>query len=223
MFSMNEIFTSIQGEGPQIGRKALFIRFIGCNLQCEFCDTKTNIAHFFPISLQDLSKLIARNILDHGINYIVFTGGEPLLQKELPRLIDFIVEFSKSYEKEILIGIETNGTQPLESLLEFAEFISLTVSPKVSEGHPHGLHSDYFSCIGTPVAHWKETSVKLLHPYYLLNGEKYETMGFDYFFVQPIFPLNGSLPDFEAVINSLSIFSNKWRLSPQLHKLINVR
>lgn len=212
MLFVNEIFTSIQGEGPNIGRKCLFIRFTGCNLSCPFCDTENTKGTITEID--GLMKAVST----YKGKYIVLTGGEPLLQRTLPDLIQQIILF----DNEITIGIETNGTQALVPLQRFSKNISLTVSPKVDNGNPHELHPDYFSLIGTATCQWKETTIKLLHPAYCLYGHEYDNMDFDHFFVQPIYPKNGT-PNYHVVIDTLHIYSNKWRLSPQLHKLIGVR
>ena len=76
--NIKEIFTSIQGEGPYVGQKHIFVRFCRCNLNCKYCDTDFDIKNskkYSPFALFDLLKNI-------DANTISFTGGEPLMELE---------------------------------------------------------------------------------------------------------------------------------------------
>ena len=132
MYSIKEIYKTIQGEGAQSGRTAVFVRFTGCNLWsgkekhradaiCNFCDTDfvgTDGENGGRYSAEDLVKKIKYvwGSSDHG--YIVFTGGEPMLQldKEL-------VEICKKHNFET--AIETNGTIKIDFEIDW-----ICVSPK---------------------------------------------------------------------------------------------
>ena len=82
---INEIFASIQGEGPVVGYKQLFIRFCGCNLNCEYCDTEfSNGEDFTP---QELAQKITSEYDLKSFHSISLTGGEPLLS------VEFLKEF----------------------------------------------------------------------------------------------------------------------------------
>jgi organic radical activating enzyme len=100
---VNEIFASIQGEGKYTGTPAVFVRFSGCNLNCSWCDTKHEDGAELTVTE---AYLKVKHYLDHynEIRHVVFTGGEPLLQKDLP---DLILKFNPRY---YTIQIETNGT-----------------------------------------------------------------------------------------------------------------
>jgi len=121
---INEIFQSIQGEGRNAGVPSVFVRVAGCNLRCEWCDTKYSLraddADYMGIS--DLTERI--NVFNSS--HIVVTGGEPLLyQRELSH-------FFSALSAETYIEVETNGTIKPESA--FDNRVSLyNVSPKLDE------------------------------------------------------------------------------------------
>jgi len=112
---VNNIFYSIQGEGRNIGKPSLFIRFSGCNLKCKFCDT----------SHQTYKEMTVEEIVEKvkGHKNIVLTGGEPLLQQDINKLIQQINKL------KIPIEIETNGTIYDPTLINKVHF---NVSPKLS-------------------------------------------------------------------------------------------
>lgn len=95
---VTETFKSIQGEGPATGEPCTFIRFSGCNLSCEGCDTDHSSST--DLTIDDLVTTVEAADLD----LVVLTGGEPFIQPELPALI------SELYERGFLIDVETNGT-----------------------------------------------------------------------------------------------------------------
>jgi len=122
---VNEIFYSIQGEGPQVGMPAWFIRTTGCNLNCSWCDTKYALTNGEEMSIKDINSEVSQN----GCKNIVITGGEPMLQEELLELIKGL--------KDKKIYVETNGTIYKSNLIGFATFI---VSPKPQFLNPNYLN-----------------------------------------------------------------------------------
>ena len=103
-----EIFESINGEGTRAGETAIFVRFQGCNLNCSFCDTKW--ANKPDCPTKDLTpQEIYDYVSSKGIKNITITGGEPLLQKDLPKLLKLLGE-----NNNISVEIETNGSVPIE-------------------------------------------------------------------------------------------------------------
>ena len=80
LYKVNEIFYSVQAEGFNAGRPAVFVRFFGCNLKCQWCDTKHKTFRF--MSADDITKRIMRISPLHPKLMVVFTGGEPTLQLE---------------------------------------------------------------------------------------------------------------------------------------------
>ncbi len=119
---ISEVFSSIQGEGKLLGRRQIFIRFSGCNLNCNYCDTPESRNPIFGRNTsvdqlyRDVEKLITSDF--HSIS---LTGGEPLLH------VDFIKEFLKNIDYEVLI--ETNGSLPdeLEKIVDFIDYASVDI------------------------------------------------------------------------------------------------
>ena len=115
-FPIVEIFTSIQGEGSNLGRPANFIRFAGCNLNCEWCDTEWKKAN----EHLDIEGILAR--LDPKVELVVLTGGEPTLQENLLELIDALIEAN------FAIAMETNGTKDTRQF--YRRGVHISCSPK---------------------------------------------------------------------------------------------
>jgi len=122
------IFKSLQGEGPNIGKPAIFIRLAGCNLRCEFCDSKFSWVEGKEVSIEEIVNKIKSY---RKIKHIVITGGEPLLQyKEIRKLIINIKKEYYNNSKPILYAfeLETNGTIWYNDILMYFDYVS--VSPK---------------------------------------------------------------------------------------------
>ena len=100
-----EIFSSFQGEGLLIGERQIFVRFAGCNLNCNYCDTNDSKSEKSGVLMtpEDVSREI-RKLLTPDCKTISFTGGEPSLYPE------FISEVSQNFDLDIML--ETNGTLP---------------------------------------------------------------------------------------------------------------
>ena len=111
---VNELFNSIQGEGRYSGKPSYFIRTVGCNLRCKFCDTKYAFEEGKEIDIESLVESTK------PYEHIVITGGEPLLQEDLPYLLKRLS--NKTVE------VETNGTLYLPEIIRYAKF---NVSPKL--------------------------------------------------------------------------------------------
>ena len=166
-----EIFSSIQGEGPYIGVKQLFIRFAGCNLNCEYCDTDFSVEKDFkvfdengqnsyanpvnPGALLNISEKFLNGVRHHSVS---LTGGEPLLNTEF--LVKFlpllIIKFP--YLK---IYLETNGTlnENFKSVIPFVDIVSMDLKLDSSTGVPFPFltHKNF---IDTAIKANKEIFVK---------------------------------------------------------------
>ena len=102
-----ESFVSINGEGQQAGVLALFLRFAGCNLSCDWCDTKWANEKDTKYELASISRLtdIAREAIEqYDIKCVTLTGGEPLLQEGMDKLIEALTKLG------LRVEIETNGS-----------------------------------------------------------------------------------------------------------------
>lgn len=117
-YRINEIFYSLQGEGYNVGRAAVFIRFSGCNLKCPFCDT--DFSNFTEMTIEEILNA-AHNLIGDvdTMPMIVLTGGEPTLQADAA-LIEALHNNGFNF-----VAMESNGTMPPPENLDW-----LTVSPK---------------------------------------------------------------------------------------------
>ena len=114
MYRVNDIFYSLQGEGHNTGRAAVFIRFAGCNLRCSFCDTE------FDTYREMTAEEIVASINTYSARFVVLTGGEPTLQVD-EAFVDLL------HQHGFEVAMESNGTRPAPNNLDW-----LTVSPKIS-------------------------------------------------------------------------------------------
>lgn len=136
-----EIFTSIQGEGPYVGKKQLFIRLCGCNLNCDYCDTPNDFASAkYEFSAQELYDFIQKYDLK-TVHSISLTGGEPLLSA------DFLKEFLPLLDNKIYL--ETNATlaEKLAEIKDFVDIISADIKLPSSSGVKNSfeLHDKFFA------------------------------------------------------------------------------
>lgn len=170
-FSTNitEIFSSIQGEGPHLGQKQIFVRFSGCNLSCKYCDTDSKPRKHCkvydtpdsfrkipnPLSCEDLASEINkfRPELHHSIS---LTGGEPLLHAE------FLKNFLEN-RPELNIYLETNGTLPekLEIIAPYINIVSMDVKVPSSTGQSLFFreHAEFIKALD---AFYKEFFIKIV-------------------------------------------------------------
>ncbi|HET8733255.1 MAG TPA: radical SAM protein [Anaeromyxobacteraceae bacterium] len=103
---VTEIFFSIQGEGTRAGRPCVFVRFTGCDLRCNYCDTAYAFTGGREMSREEILAEVAR----HPGRLVLLTGGEPMLQRELPDLARDLL--ARGYE----VTVETHGQAPLDAL-----------------------------------------------------------------------------------------------------------
>lgn len=208
-YSVKEIFYTLQGEGAQSGRPAVFCRFAGCNLWsglerdraaavCNFCDTD-----FVGVGGEGGGKFqtadaLAQRIADYwqgdssGYRFVVCTGGEPLLQVDSP-LIDAL------HEQGFEIAVETNGTCEAPKGIDW-----ICVSPKGK------------SEIVLKTGH----ELKLVYPQVDALPNRFEVLEFNNFYLQPMDGLAREA-NMQACIEYCKAHP-KWRLSLQTHKLLGI-
>lgn len=140
MYKVVESFISINGEGIKAGELALFIRFAGCNLACNYCDTKWANEESVDFTWIDKQK-IYKQIKSVGISNVTLTGGEPLMQQGINELINYIAQ-----DEHIQIEIETNGSIDLfEFKRNIHENVTFTMDYKLgcSGMEEHMLTSNF--------------------------------------------------------------------------------
>lgn len=134
LLRVSEVFgPTIQGEGPNTGRPAMFVRLGGCNLDCTWCDTPytwdwTRFDRHQQVqawSLDRVRSIIERDWLLPGDPHVVITGGEPLLQAAK---VGELIESRPAWTWEI----ETNGTRPVPPWLPGNEMVAVNISPKLA-------------------------------------------------------------------------------------------
>jgi 7-carboxy-7-deazaguanine synthase (Cx14CxxC type) len=208
-YAVHEIFYSLQGEGAQAGRPAVFCRFAGCNLWsgreadraeaiCRFCDTE-----FVGTDGPDGGLFEEPDTLAHAValawagtetdRFVVCTGGEPLLQLDVPLVTAFKA-------RGFTVAIETNGTRPAPQGVDW-----ICVSPKA----------------GAELVQRSGHELKLVFPQAGAEPGRYESLAFDYWYLQPLDDEN--LATHTAAAIQYCLAHPRWRLSPQRHKFLGLR
>lgn len=136
-----EKFISINGEGKRAGELAVFIRFKGCNLHCSYCDTLWALEPDCAFQ-EETPEEITQYILNSKIKDVTLTGGEPLIQPEIKRLIELLLKAND----EIRIEIETNGAVLLKDFrVEDSSRLSFTMDYKLpSSGFESSMKLENF-------------------------------------------------------------------------------
>ena len=208
MYTVKEIYATLQGEGTQTGRPAVFCRFAGCNLwsgreadrasaQCRFCDTEF-VGTDGPgggrfASGENLAQACQRAWRGGKTNrYIVLTGGEPILQVDA-ELIEAL--HAQGFE----IAVETNGTLAVPEGIDW-----ICVSPKA----------------GCDLVQTAGNELKLVYPQSNASPDSFEKLRFDHFYLQP---MDGpQLAENTIAAAEYCSRNPHWRLSLQTHKLIGL-
>ena len=206
-YAVKEIYLTVQGEGAQAGRVAVFLRFAGCNLWsgreqdrskavCSFCDTDfigtdgENGGRYTAVELAD--KCASLWPESPGLRWVICTGGEPLLQLDDP-----LIRALK--RRGFHVAVETNGTIAAPDGLDW-----ICVSPKAD----------------APLVQLSGDELKLVFPQAENRPEQFGHLDFQHFYLQP-------LDDAQQAANTEAAFQYclahpQWRLSVQAHKYIGV-
>ena len=216
---VKEIFSSIQGEGPFIGYKQLFIRFCGCNLNCNYCDTDFDTKTSKTYSIDDLINYIEKNEDCHSIS---LTGGEPLLHT------DFLKDFLPKCKLPVYLETNATLTDKLSEIIKFVEFISADIKLPSCTGLNElwEIHDKFFA-----IAKKKILFAKVVFDNKITEAEidsvaklakKYDIE----VILQPkMIGNNMSVNNnfIELTLNKFLKKYNKVRLIPQVHKFLDVR
>jgi len=209
MYSVKEIFYTLQGEGANTGKPAVFLRFSGCNLWsgreqhraraiCRFCDTD-----FVGTGGRGGGKFRSARALAAAVatqwprrvkapRFVVCTGGEPLLQLDAPLL-------AALHARGFRVAIETNGTLPAPAGVDWT-----CVSPKAR----------------APLRLTRGDELKLVYPQRGTEPERYAKLDFEHFFLQP---MDGPRrAENTRLAADYCLRHPHWRLSLQVHKLIGI-
>lgn len=139
-FKIAETFLSINGEGTKAGQLSFFIRFAGCNLSCDYCDTKWANAPGVPCRNMTEAELYGL-VKESGAQNVTVTGGEPMIHQDIAVLLDFLCR-----DPALYVEVETNGSVPLESFLQQPIRPSYTVDYKLSKsGMEQYMHTENFA------------------------------------------------------------------------------
>lgn len=215
---ITEIFESIQGEGLYIGEKHLFVRLLGCNLRCKYCDT--NVSDDKKTVTLTKSALFDE-IKHYSAETISFTGGEPLLQSEFLR--DFLFEYKKSLKKKIYL--ETNGTLPynLRDIIDFVDVVAMDIKLESATGEKNDFSTnDEFML----VARDSDVFAKVVFDENITDKEITElaNLGLKHgieIILQPKMPIGKNL-DMTGIFQKLYSKYSRIRLIPQMHKFLNL-
>lgn len=205
-YPINEIFYSVQGEGLNTGRAAIFVRFSGCNLACPFCDTSFGSREMY--SGDELIDKICEMVEKSGCNLLVFTGGEPTLF-----LNEDLLEGIKEKSPNICLAMESNGTRKVPKGIDF-----VTISPK-EDFFSHQSAKEKARC---KVAECDEVKVVYDGENNPLDWEA--KIDAKCYFVQPCD--TGDAERNREIISKTVEFvkeNPKWRISLQTQKILKVR
>jgi len=192
-YTVKEIFYTLQGEGAHAGRAAVFCRFAGCNLACEWCDTDFAHGSKFP-GPTSLAAAIATHWphTEPRRRFVVLTGGEPLLQVDAA-----LLEALHLYGFKV--AIETNGTRAVLPGIDW-----VCVSPKA----------------GAPLVVHRGDELKLVYPQLGVDPESFAELDFARFSLQPMDGPNRYENTTRAVAYCKD--HPRWQLSLQTHKILGI-
>ncbi len=216
---IKEVFSSIQGEGPYVGVKQVFIRFCGCNLECSFCDTDHSKENSTTYAVEELANEVKKY---SGCHSVVLTGGEPLLHA------GFLKEFLPHCP--LPVYLETNATLAgeLEDVIDYIDYISADIKlPSCTGENAFWNEHDAFL---SKIKH-KEVFAKIVFDENITEDEIQHSVkiGASHnieLILQPKFDKDNTNFDIEFAQKVLDRFLEKYkkvRLIPQVHRLLNIK
>lgn len=224
---IREIFSSIQGEGPYIGVKQVFIRFCGCNLHCDYCDTnEIENEAYLEFTPEELKKHVEDFNLK-TVHSISLTGGEPLLSADF--LLEFIPLIKENFKGKIYL--ETNSTlkENLEKVIGLVDIISADIKLPSASGleNSFAVHDEFFK---VAKKYDKEIFAKIVFDDNILDNEISNCLKLAEKYNLPLI-LQPKTVDDKVSTNKEKIFEvfNKFlatqpntRIIPQVHKFLGV-
>ncbi len=223
---IKEIFDSIQGEGSVIGYRQLFIRFCGCNLSCDYCDTDFGVNSALTLTSDALIDRITNEYNLNEFHSISLTGGEPLLS------VDFLEEFLEQFKKldtKTKVYLETNATltEQFLKIKKYIDIVAADIKLESSTGKDTlALHEKFLkNCNGV------QTFAKIVFDENITQSEIEKTAKIAKKYSIPLILQPKMVSDRMAVSSEfcekitsrfISLYHDV-RLIPQVHKFLNVR
>ena len=217
---IREIFTSIQGEGLYVGVKQVFVRFCGCNLNCNYCDTETDAKNAKSYTAQELADIINKEKTAHSA---AITGGEPLLHT------DFLKELLPWIKMPIYLETNATLTNELEEIINYTDIISADIKLPSATGFDTFKEHEKF--LKLCKKHDKTTFAKVVFNDKITDEEIEKTIKIAQnndleLILQP--EMNGcrivpSTAEIEKIFDKFLKKYKKVRLIPQTHKFLNVQ
>lgn len=218
-----DVFPTIQGEGPEVGRPSVFIRLAGCNLQCSFCDTQYTKGRQW-VTADNLVKAV-RRLHPSYRTLVVITGGEPFRQPNVSRLINTLLDNSGNQ-----VQVETNGACSMADLLQIERDNGVS---RIASGR--------LQIVCSPkIAHLGDSTHELVTAWkYVVEAGQVDSDGLPLsslgYKVRPARP-NNNAPIFIQPMSDLSMVATQeniktaigicmkfgYRLSMQVHKMIDL-
>ena len=196
MLKINEIFHSLQGEGYNTGTASVFIRLSGCNLRCDFCDTRHEAG-----TMMSLPEIVEQVMQYPKAPLIVLTGGEPSLWIDE----DFVAGLKAMTGKRI--AIETNGTHPLPHGIDW-----VTLSPKAGIGNSGDA----------PVVLTRCDELKVV--YLGQDLTQYDSITATHRYLQPCWTADLEKRRHNLLMTVQAVMDNpQWRLSLQTHRILGLK
>lgn len=237
-----EIFSSVQGEGRYVGCRQLFVRFEGCNLKCEYCDTeheagvhaicqvetspgsRTFSQAINPLEVTEVAAYINRFLQELPHQAVSFTGGEPLLHSA------FLAELIPLVNAKVML--ETNGTLPerLERIIDMVDIISMDIKlPQVTGTDHWNAHRQFLELSRR---HGKDVYVKLVVTGDIAMEDFQKAVelvaGVDsdiLLILQPVTPVNGveeTTPEMMLELQQMALEQlGDVRIIPQTHRMMD--
>lgn len=215
---LKELFASIQGEGPLVGYKQIFMRLCGCNLKCKYCDTDFDAINAKEYTISELLEYVKKHSECHSVS---LTGGEPLLHTS------FIKEFAQI--SPLPIYLETNATlfEQLNDVIYYIEYVSADIKLPSATGMPAqwNIHDKFFEIASKKklyakfVFDSKITDDEIENVCNLANKHNIELV------LQPM--MIGKTPSvtsefMQQILDRCLQKHKRTRLIPQVHKFIDV-